>query len=215
MLNEAPYGAYAVDMRQIILFWNRSAEQILGHRADQVIGQRCYQVLQNICGDASAPYCIEGCPSLRLAKEGRNPPVVDFLTLCASGWRKPLTVTPLVVPDANARRTLLLYLLHEKTYEGHAKGLAGVVRSIRTRSNPSTSPIGVDASVEPIETGSLTVRELEVVRLMSMGLRSREIAGELNVSLHTVLNHIRHARQKLRARTRLEVVLAAQRLGLL
>ena len=33
LLNQATYGAYAVDRNRIITFWNRSAERILGHRA--------------------------------------------------------------------------------------------------------------------------------------------------------------------------------------
>ncbi len=32
-LNGAPYGAYAVNLDQIIRYWNRSAERITGHRA--------------------------------------------------------------------------------------------------------------------------------------------------------------------------------------
>ena len=215
MLNEAPYGAYAVDMRQTISFWNLSAERILGHRAEDVIGQRCYQVLQNICGEASAPNCLNGCPFLRLAKEGRNAPVVDFLALCASDRRKPVTATPLIMPDAQTGRTLLLYLFHEKSVEAQSNGVVGAARRISPQNGPSASTTGLAAGAGIAGTVPLTVRELEVVRLISSGLGTREIAGQLNLSRHTVLNHVRHAREKLRARTKLDAVLAAQRLGLL
>ena len=40
LLSAAPSGVYAVDVNQTIVFWNRSAEQILGHKASQVIGRR-------------------------------------------------------------------------------------------------------------------------------------------------------------------------------
>ena len=215
MLNEAPYGAYAVDMRQTISFWNRSAERILGHRAEDAVGQRCYQVLQNICGEASAPICMTGCPFLRLAKEGRNPPVAEFLALCASDRRKPVTVTPLIVPDAQAGRTLLLYLLHEKSGEGQSNGVAGAAGGIGSNRSPSASPSDLTSGLKRPETGPLTVREFEVLRLVSLGMGTREISGELSLSTHTVRNHVRNARQKLSARTKLDAVLAAQRLGLL
>ena len=47
LLSKAPYGVYAVDMSQTILFWNRSAEWILGHTAEEAVGLRCYEVLQS------------------------------------------------------------------------------------------------------------------------------------------------------------------------
>ena len=87
LLNQAPYGAYAVDMSQTILSWNPSAERILGFKADQVIGRRCYEVLRNLPEEGSTPICIENCPSIRLAREGRIPPVVHVRMLCASGRR--------------------------------------------------------------------------------------------------------------------------------
>ena len=201
-----------MDMRQTISFWNRSAERILGHRAEDVIGRRCYQVLQNICGEASVPVYIEGCPSLRLATAGRNAPVAEFLTLCASGRRTPVTVTPLVVPDAQIGRTLLLYLFHEKSVEAKSNGVVGAARGIGSGRSPSASPA---YGLKCADTSPLTVRELEVVRLISFGLRPRDIARDLSLSPHTVLNHVRHAREKLRVRTKLDAVLAAQRLGLL
>ena len=48
LLSKAPYGVYAVDMSQTILFWNRSAEWILGHTAEEAVGLRCYEVLQSL-----------------------------------------------------------------------------------------------------------------------------------------------------------------------
>ena len=108
LLSLAPYGAYAVDISQIIVFWNRSAERILGHKADRIIGHRCYEVLQHLPGEGSTPICMEGCPSIRLAREGRIPPVVRVRARCVSGLRKEITVTPLIVPAAQEDRTLLL-----------------------------------------------------------------------------------------------------------
>ena len=83
LLSAAPYGVYAVDISQTIVFWNRSAEQILGHKASQVIGRRCYEVLQNLPSEGSTPVCMEGCPSIRLARERRVPPVARVRARCA------------------------------------------------------------------------------------------------------------------------------------
>ena len=61
----------------------------------------------------------------------------------------------------------------------------------------------------------LTSRELEVLRLVAMGWDTPRIAHELNISPHTVLNHIRHFRRKLDAPTKLDAVVSAIRLRIL
>ena len=58
---------------------------------------------------------------------------------------------------------------------------------------------------------ALTLRELEVLRLVSLGWRTQRIADELGLSYHTVRNHIRHCRRKLGAATKLDAVLTAIR----
>ncbi len=61
LLSKAPYGVYAVDMSQTILFWNRSAEWILGHTAEEAVGLRCYEVLQSLPESGTVPVCLQGC----------------------------------------------------------------------------------------------------------------------------------------------------------
>ena len=61
----------------------------------------------------------------------------------------------------------------------------------------------------------LTNRETEVLRLVALSLDSRQLAEELHISEHTVLNHIRNARVKLNAANKLNAVLTARRLGLI
>ena len=68
ILRVAPYGAYAMNMDQKIMLWNRTAEVVTGHRADQVIGRRCYEVLQNRPQGGNTTVCMEGCPSILLSQ---------------------------------------------------------------------------------------------------------------------------------------------------
>ncbi len=71
----------------------------------------------------------------------------------------------------------------------------------------------------PVQSGNktalpLTKRELEVVSLLAKGFSDRKIADILVISEKTVRNHIRNVRQKLRVKTRTQVVLFAVQSGL-
>ena len=61
----------------------------------------------------------------------------------------------------------------------------------------------------------LTERESRVLQLMTEGLSNREIATQLYLSVHTIRNHVQSVLSKLRAHSRLEAVIVANREGLL
>jgi DNA-binding CsgD family transcriptional regulator len=61
---------------------------------------------------------------------------------------------------------------------------------------------------------SLTMRQREVLRLISVGYTNDEIAKELYLTRHTVEFHIRHLLQKLGARNRTEAAEQAHVLGI-
>ena len=63
--------------------------------------------------------------------------------------------------------------------------------------------------------GELSDRELEVLRMMALGLTNAEIGRRLYVSIHTVETHRSHIYQKLNVRNRAELVRRAKQAGLL
>jgi DNA-binding CsgD family transcriptional regulator len=63
--------------------------------------------------------------------------------------------------------------------------------------------------------GGLTGRELEVLRLATRGLSSREIAAGLGISPKTARNHIEHSYAKIGATSRAQASLFAMQHGLL
>ena len=216
-LSLAPYGAYAVDMSQTIVFWNHSAERLLGHKSDAAIGQKCYEVCQSLPEGGSTPVCLEGCPAIRLARDGAVPSIVRVQMLCASGMRKPITVTPLVVPSEELEDSpLLVHILHDGTDDAEAKEVAEeVLRLLPGQKSPSNAQLDLRTGLLLSEGRRLTNRELEVLHLVSLSLSTKQIAGELHISPHTALNHIRNARVKLNAANKLNAVLAARRLRLI
>jgi DNA-binding NarL/FixJ family response regulator len=76
---------------------------------------------------------------------------------------------------------------------------------------PSAAPPQVElpALLEP-----LTARELEVLRLLALGLANKQIAARLNISDHTVKFHVAAILGKLGASSRTEAVAIGIRTGL-
>jgi DNA-binding NarL/FixJ family response regulator len=113
---------------------------------------------------------------------------------------------------AGARGYLLKSLNSEEFFamlEGLERGEAAMTR--QTTANLMrglTSPVGL-----PI--GSLTPRELELLRLVAKGMPNKTIALELSVSENTVKYHLKSILQKLNAGNRTEAVTEAIRRGLL
>ena len=62
---------------------------------------------------------------------------------------------------------------------------------------------------------ALTVREREVLRLLALGYRSKEVGQELCISPETVRFHVDNASLKLGARSRTQAVAEAVRRRLL
>ena len=63
--------------------------------------------------------------------------------------------------------------------------------------------------------GELSERELEVLRLIALGMTNQEVAAQIYVSVRTVETHRSHIQQKLDVRNRAELVRLAREWGLL
>ena len=203
LLDQVPCGAYAMDINRTILFWNRSAERITGHSARQVVGRQCYEVLYGLPEQPSALSCPVGCFTHSLKETERISPVAHVRMRCASSRPKRVAVIVLLVPGVVAEPPLLVHLFHDRI---PGSEVWREREAVRGRRKPG---LRVTGGVSP-----LAPREREMVELLAEGYELEAIAERLHLSIHTVRNYVRNAREKLHAPSRLALVLAAQRLGL-
>ncbi len=71
----------------------------------------------------------------------------------------------------------------------------------------------VDANIKLPE--ALTERQMKILKFISQGFSSKEIAEKLDISYYTVTTHIKHIYGKLQVNSRTEATHEATRLGLL
>ena len=93
--------------------------------------------------------------------------------------------------------------------EGVERGEAAMTAATASRVLERLRPAGGAARTE-----TLTERETEVLRLVTIGLRNREIAARLGISENTAKFHLRNILDKLQARSRAELAGRAVRDGL-
>lgn len=67
----------------------------------------------------------------------------------------------------------------------------------------------------PARTGTLTVREQQILQLLAEGRAATAISGQLYISRATVRNHTQHILAKLGLHSKLEAVAYAYRHGLI
>ena len=200
---------------RVILFWSSGAQRILGHRQEEVLGRPCYEVLSGLELGGFTPECQAGCPSIRDLWAGLAPTPIRLRMLCASGERKLVALTTWVVAGVLDDGPLLVHLFRDPTDEEESVVVSSTVQDTLRENGASTLSEGPGAKAPTGNARTLSPRELEVLRLVSLGWKTPQIADELGLSYHTVRNHIRHCRWKLGATTKLEAVLTAMRQGML
>ena len=80
---------------------------------------------------------------------------------------------------------------------------------------PLARRVGNTAPVSAPGPPGITEHELQVLRLVAKGFSYGEIAGLLNLSVHTVTTHIKQIYRTLAVRSRGEAVYEALQLGLI
>ena len=113
-----------------------------------------------------------------------------------------------------------LHMLHRIGVEGYLMKtssdveLVAAIRSVMdgntVLSSDAANTLEQASGQEP---STLTPKELDVLRALARGLKNKDIADELSISVHTVEYHVHNLFLKLNAISRADVLMRAQRYG--
>ncbi|HEX6799100.1 MAG TPA: LuxR C-terminal-related transcriptional regulator [Ktedonobacterales bacterium] len=211
-LAEVAESAFAVDPHRRIVYWSEATEKLLGFSTAEVIGRRCCDVLRagqeagGACGHCLRPG----------EKPGATQLVSQFKTQATAhdGRSKQLCVTAVRTHSTEGEVRIMHFLREMPTpLAAPEPAAAPAPAEAEPALRAAEDGRGDDTTVMPAP--HLTVRELEVLRLLASGLSTSEIATALSISPITARNHITRVIEKLEVKTRLQAVVTASRQGLL
>ena len=210
-LSKSQDGVYAVDLDQRIVFWNQSAERILGHTADEMLGTLCYSAFGGSARETKA-ICERNCRTILLAREARIGSSYSFRVNTKNNEKRWIKTTHILIPSRNPDVGTLVHIFYDVSEDVQAKRLITQLSEwIPTHRNLS-APSSI---ISNDEDERLTPRQVEVLGLLASGRTTEDIANELMITSTTVRNHIQRILGKLGVHSRLEAVVFAQRQHLL
>lgn len=168
-----------------IVEWNPPAEELSGIPASDAVGRSCWEVIRG--RDARGGLvCHPGCSVARLAREGWPVRCTDLHVRMPSGVDH-LSVSTIVVGTGDD--AVVLHPLH-------------------------VAPPGTETAAPALVELDLTSRQREILVLLADGVRAKEIASRLSLSVPTVRNHIHALLRRLGVNSQLAAVAKARDLGL-
>ena len=202
-------AAFTVDLQGEIRTWNKAAENLFGHSASTAVGKECGTLLRGRL-DARTPVCCQSCDVLECVRAGREVSNFDMEIGTRAGRRVWVNVSLLVTSDDHTERRLIIHLMRDihrrKKAEQLTSEMFRVARSLVNNAEQA-------GDLPPIVP--LTLKEIKILRLMAGGKATKEVAGELEISMSTLRNHISHINQKLHTRNRTEAVMKALKRGII
>jgi len=198
-LTRSPDPVFVTDRNNRIVFWNQSAERMLGYTAEEVVGLPCAGALQgaDIYGNR---YCSETCPVTQMAV--RNETVRHFDLRFRAKDRRTITLDVSILhlalrpPD----HFLLVHVMRVSEKPEVSEGPA---------SEPAVPPRPLLFAIRDspdARARRLTAREVEVIGMLAAGHTTPEIASRLHISNLTARNHIQNILEKLEVHSKAEAV---------
>jgi PAS domain S-box-containing protein len=205
-------AAFAVDGDGSVIAWNGAAETLFGLPAAEAIGRPCGDLVQG--SDECGAVCSPDCPVLQ-AVHRRHPISNLDLQVNTPRGRQWCNISVLIAENGSSVSPHAIHIIRPIDFR---KQLEILVRDfIVTKTKlPTEEAVALISSTRTAAgEAELSIRELEILRLLGKGNNTAAIAAKLHISRTTVNNHVQHILRKLGAHNRLEAIRRAEHAGLI
>ncbi len=197
-LERSPDPVFVTDRHNRIVFFNRSAERILGYPAADVVGQPCAARLEG-CDAYGNRYCSDACPVTGMAARGETVNQFGLRLRHRDGDVVTVDVTILNLGGRTPGDYYLAHILrteriHLPVFHAEPDRVEAPTPFVSARESP-------DARAR-----RLSAREVEVLGMLAAGRSTPEIAASLHISTLTARNHIQNILDKLEVHSKSEAV---------
>lgn len=213
-------GAFVVDERRRVVFWNDGAARLLGYAAPEAAGLRCCDIIgDRAVASEECAHCLGPSTWAQLLEGEVVRRVISATT--RDGTRKSVRMTTMLGHNADGAPRVIHFVRERgaalasppassSSSPGNGQRAAD---GATTDTTPSTGYVSSDADGRRAIMPTLTKREREVLKLLATGLSNGEIADALRISPITARNHVTSVIEKLGVKTRLQAVVVATRKG--
>ena len=212
LVNGTSDSAFAVDGAEQIVAWNRSAEEMFGLSAKEAVGRACGEILQG--ADECGPVCSADCSVKQAVRKHHPLRNFDLQVQTRDGLRW-CNLSVLIASEAKAPSPYSIHIVRPIDTQKRLEMLVRDFVVSETHLPPEEATILISSTRAVAREADLTRRELEILRLLSKGTTTANIASQLHISRTTVSNHIQHIHRKLNTHSQLEAVRRAEHAGLL
>lgn len=192
-------AAMAVDYGGRIILWNEAAERLFEVPSRKALGKLCYEVThgRDVYGNR---FCHQMCALAHQARTPGERPVRSFPleVQTGAGKNKLVKVTLFALPNPRPSLSTIVHIFRE------AEQPSALERDFAKEATPP-SPPAVPMAQETVSM-TLTDREKEILRCLSEGLATPDVARRLGISGVTVRNHTQNILQKLDVHNKLAAV---------
>jgi DNA-binding CsgD family transcriptional regulator len=198
-LSGSPDPVFVTDRHNRIVFWNRSAERLLGYSAEEVVGLSCAGVLHgtDVYGNR---YCSESCPVEQMAVRSET---VRHFDLRLRARDRHMVSVDISILNLALRPPDHFLLVHVMKPSARAEASE---RPAEEPVSPPRSPLVMVRESPDARARKLTAREVEVLGMLAAGHATPDIAFRLHISTVTARNHIQNILEKLEVHSKAEVV---------
>lgn len=212
LLYSAVDGAYAVDAKQRIIYWDPGCEEIFGHSSMWALGRPCCDVMCGRNPVTGAQFCQRDCSVANMSSGNASdaPKSFSIKTSNNKGESIVLSVNIVLVPSQCKKGWVVMHLLNRSMTRDVLPSIDYAARSGQPASSlcsQASASIGLCEE----EVSRLTGREKEVLQLLSEGISLSSIGKRLLISLTTVRNHMQHIQKRLGVHSQTEAVAYAYR----